>query len=138
MGVVNAIGIEPSRTTILVVDDHAGFRRFARAFLQSEGFDVVGEAADGQGAIEAASALRPDAILLDVQLPDLDGFEVTRRVLESAHGGAPAVVLVSSREANDYGERVGTSGARGFLPKAELSSATLHALIGDGTTRSAG
>ena len=118
------------RKTILLVDDHAGFRAFARKFLESEGFDVVGEAADGAAAIDAARALLPDAMLLDVQLPDIDGFEVTRQVLERAEA-PPAVVLVSSREAKDFGDRVHSSGARGFIPKVELSGSALHALLAE-------
>ena len=113
-----------------MVDDHPGFRAFARAFLESEGFEVVGEAADGAGAIDAATTLRPEAMLLDVQLPDIDGFEVARQILAGA-GVRPAVVLTSSREARDFGERVGSSGARGFIPKVELTGPALHALIGE-------
>jgi len=117
--------------TVLIVDDHAGFRTFARTFLEAAGLDVIGEAADGSAAVEAAARLRPDVVLLDVLLPDLDGFEVARQILGGAHH--PAVVLTSTREAADYGQRVERSGARGFIGKAELSRQRLEALLwGDG------
>jgi DNA-binding NarL/FixJ family response regulator len=115
-------------TTVLIVDDHPSFRSSAHALLEAEGFDVVCEAEDGESAIEAAARLRPDIVLLDVQLPDIDGFEVAKR-LTSADGGGPSVVLVSSRELSDYGPLVDGSGARGFLPKNELSGAAVAALV---------
>ena len=94
-------------TTVLIVDDHATFRASARLLLESEGFEVVGEAADGESAIEQTTSLSPDLILLDVQLPDIDGFEVASRVTRI--DGAPAVVLISSRERGDFGPLVQTS-----------------------------
>jgi DNA-binding NarL/FixJ family response regulator len=114
-------------TTVLIVDDHPSFRGTARALLESEGFEVVGEAADGASAVEAAKSLRPDVMLLDVYLPDTDGFEVA--ALLTRNGRAPAIVLTSSRDARDFGPLVEQSGARGFIPKAELSGATLAALL---------
>ena len=112
---------------LLIVDDHPGFRRFARALLESEGFDVVGEAADGASAIEAAKALKPNVILLDVQLPDIDGFEVASQLTQN--GSSPAIVMTSSRDACDFGSLVKQSGARGFIPKAELSAKALSDLL---------
>ena len=114
-------------TTVLIVDDHPSFRASAHAVLEAEGFEVVGEAEDGASAIEAVSRLHPDVVLLDVQLPDIDGFEVTRRLM--AVDGAPSVVLVSSRDSSDFGPLVARSGARGFVPKAELSGARIHELL---------
>ena len=114
-------------TTVLIVDDHPSFRATARALLLAEGYEVVGEAPDGESAVEAAKALRPDLVLLDVQLPDIDGFEVARRL--RANGSAPAIVLTSSRDASEFGSLVDESGARGFVPKAELSGAAIAALI---------
>jgi DNA-binding NarL/FixJ family response regulator len=113
---------------ILIVDDHPSFRSTARVLLQAEGFEVVGEAEDGDSAVRAAQELRPDVVLLDVQLPDFDGFEVARR-LATMNGGSPAVILTSSRDAADFGPLVEQSGARGFVPKAELSGPALAALL---------
>jgi DNA-binding NarL/FixJ family response regulator len=114
-------------TTVLIVDDHATFRASARLLLESEGFEVVGEAADGGSAIEQSASVAPDLILLDVQLPDIDGFEVATRVTDRE--GAPAVILISSREGRDFGPLVEASGARGFVAKAELSGESLRALL---------
>jgi DNA-binding NarL/FixJ family response regulator len=114
-------------TTVLIVDDHPSFRGTARALLESEGFDVVGEAADGASAIEATESLRPDVVLLDVYLPDIDGFKVAATLTKN--GRAPAIVMTSSRDAHDFGPLVEQSGARGFIAKAELSGATLSALL---------
>ena len=113
--------------TVLIVDDHPSFRLTARALLESEGFEVVGEAQDGAAGIEAALRLRPDVLLLDVQLPDIDGFAVAEQL--TRNGWSPAIVLTSSRDLSDFGSLVAQSGARGFVPKAELSAATLSALL---------
>jgi DNA-binding NarL/FixJ family response regulator len=110
--------------SLLIVDDHAGFRSWAGEVLAQEGFRVVGEAADGASAIDAVRALRPQVVLLDIQLPDMDGFEVARRL-----DGASAIVLTSSRAAADYGPRLGGTGVVGFLPKAELSGAALDEVL---------
>jgi DNA-binding NarL/FixJ family response regulator len=116
-------------TTVLIVDDHATFRASARLLLECEGFEVVGEAEDGGTAIAQTSALAPDVVLLDVQLPDINGFEVASRVTGSA--SAPAVILISSRDGSDFGPLIEASGARGFVPKADLSGETLRALLND-------
>ena len=113
--------------TFLVVDDHPSFRKTARVLLESEGFVVVGEAADGATAIEAARSLRPDVVLLDVVLPDIDGFEVAAAL--GRNGDPPLIVLISSHDPRDYGSLVAESGARGFISKADLSPATLTALL---------
>ena len=117
-------------SSVLIVDDHEGFRAWARAFLETHGYRVVGEAADGAEAVNAVGRLRPDVVLLDIHLPDVDGFEVARRVAEEP--GAPAVVLVSSRELIDFGSRVAESGVRGFISKEDLSGETLHAVLSRG------
>jgi DNA-binding NarL/FixJ family response regulator len=112
---------------VLIVDDHEGFRESARALLEAEGFAVVGDAADGAGAIAEVARLRPEVVLLDVQLPDVDGFAVAGRL--AAGADPPRVVLISSREAAAYGPRLGTAPVCGFLAKRELSGAALAALV---------
>ncbi|HEX6390449.1 MAG TPA: response regulator transcription factor, partial [Solirubrobacteraceae bacterium] len=100
-------------TTVLIVDDHPTFRATARMLLEAEGYDVIGEAPDGTSGIEAAGVLAPDLVLLDVNLPDLDGFSVAQRI--TGRNGAPVVVLTSSRDSSDFGPLVAGSGARGFI-----------------------
>lgn len=114
--------------TILIVDDHPSFRRSARALLEAEGFEVVGEAKSGGSAIEAARRLHPDVVLLDIQLPDRSGFDVCSSLL-ALNGERPEIVLVSSRDASDYGRLIAASGARGFVPKAELSGEAVSMLL---------
>jgi DNA-binding NarL/FixJ family response regulator len=113
---------------VLIVDDHPSFRAFARDLLESEGFVVVGESEDGDSGLRSALSLRPDVVLMDVQLPDLSGFEVTRRLLTRIDA---KVVLVSTRDESDYGDDIESSGAVGFVPKAELSGARIRHLMGD-------
>ena len=115
------------RPTLLIVDDHAGFRASARALLEAEGFDVIGEAADGAQALRAVAELQPEIVLLDIQLPGLDGIQVAGQLA----GGAdpPAVVLVSSRDAAAYGPRLRGTAVRGFIPKSALSGEALAALV---------
>jgi DNA-binding NarL/FixJ family response regulator len=115
-------------SSVLIVDDHPSFRATARLLLEAEGWVVVGEAEDGERALTRCAELEPDVVLLDVNLPDIDGFDVAARL--TAHEGAPAVVLTSSRDGTDFGPLVARSGARGFLPKADLSGAALTRLAG--------
>jgi DNA-binding NarL/FixJ family response regulator len=112
--------------TILIVDDHASFRESARSLLEEEGFEVVGEAENGVTALRLASELRPDVVLLDVQLPDFDGFEVAERLRRL--DPAPEVILTSSRD--EYAPLVGASAARAFVRKDELSGDTLASALG--------
>jgi DNA-binding NarL/FixJ family response regulator len=119
----------PMGATLLIVDDHDGFRRFARAVLEAEGFDVVGEASTGFAGITAAAELRPDVVLLDVMLPDLDGFAVCERM--TIDDVALDVVLMSSRDVSNYRQSLERSKARGFIPKGELSGAAVTALLGE-------
>jgi len=114
--------------TVVVVDDHPGFRRMARRMLVEAGFDVIGEAVDGEAAVGEVVRLRPQLVLLDIQLPGIDGFAVARRVAEAGTGAV--VVLTSSRSASDYGSRLAHSPAIGFLPKDELSGPALVGLLG--------
>jgi DNA-binding NarL/FixJ family response regulator len=113
--------------TVLIVDDHPSFRASARTLLEAEGFEVVGEAEDGETALRAAERLQPDLVLLDVQLPDLDGFRISARLKQMAN--PPLVILTSSRDGADYGHCIEGCGARGFVPKAELSGAAIAALV---------
>jgi DNA-binding NarL/FixJ family response regulator len=113
--------------TILIVDDHPSFRASARVVLESEGFDVVGEAADGASALQECCRLKPQVVLLDVQLPDIDGFDVCQQITK--HNGAPDVIMTSSRDSSDFGPLVTTSGACGFVPKAELSGERVQELL---------
>ena len=112
--------------SVLIVDDHAEFRRSARAMLEAQGFEVVGEAIDGASALIGAARLQPRLVLLDVQLPDLDGFEVAARLADSSD--PPAVILTSTRAASSYRRRLATSPVLGFIAKAELSGEALAAL----------
>ena len=112
--------------TVLIVDDHAEFRRTARALLEAEGFEVVGEAADGESAILEARRLQPRLVLLDIQLPDLDGFQLAARL--AAAREPPTVVLTSSRGASSYRRRLAQS-SLAFIPKSELSGEALAALV---------
>jgi DNA-binding NarL/FixJ family response regulator len=119
---------------VLIVDDHATFRSLARRLLAASGFQVVGEVAGGADALDAVRDLAPDVVLLDIQLQDVDGFTVAEELADRA--GAPIVVLVSSRARLDYGPRVDTSPAQGFIAKADLSGETLRRVI-DGPPRAA-
>lgn len=113
---------------VLIVDDHPSFRATASAVLAADGFEVVGEAEDGRSALEAVARLEPDLVLLDVQLPDTDGFTVAME-LRRHNGTGPVVVLTSSHDASDFGPIVGRCGAAAFVPKAELSGAALRAVL---------
>jgi DNA-binding NarL/FixJ family response regulator len=110
-------------TTVLIVDDHPGFRRAARILLEAEGYAVAGESATGVEALEAAARLHPNVVLLDIGLPDLDGVEVSARLTRD--DPSRAVVLTSTRDATECDPLVKSCGARGFIPKSELSGATL-------------
>ena len=113
--------------TVLIVDDHAGFRASARALLEADGFEVVGEAADGPEALEQARRLGPQVVLLDVQLPGLDGFAVADRL--AVLPAAPTVVLISSRGPGAFRGRLAATTARGFITKAEFSGESLSLVL---------
>jgi two-component system response regulator EvgA len=114
-------------STILIVDDDPRFRTQARNVLVADGFDVIGEAADGASGLEAARALQPDFVLLDIGLPDVEGFEVAR--LLTVNGQASRVVLTSSRDARAYGRRLTNGHSLGFIPKERISGAAIRALV---------
>jgi len=113
--------------TVLIVDDHPGFRSVARMLLESDGWDVVGEADGVAAALAAARALHPDVLLVDVNLPDGDGFAVAEALRSDP--AAPRVVLTSSRDDAGYAGLARGSGAQGFIPKAQLSCGAIDALI---------
>ena len=114
--------------SLLIVDDHADFRAGARALLELDGFRVLGEAADGESALEAVRRLRPQVVLLDVQLPGMDGFAVADRI--TAGDNPPVVVLTSSRAVEAFRSRLRKAhSVRGFIAKADLSGECLSALL---------
>jgi two-component system nitrate/nitrite response regulator NarL len=115
------------RRTVLIVDDHPPFRAAARALLEAGGFAVVGEAADGAEALAGVAELGPEVVLLDIQLPDLDGFAVARQL--AADGFTAAVVLTSSRSAASFRRRLAANPGLTFIPKSELSGPTLAAAV---------
>ena len=112
---------------VLIVDDHEGFRASARRMLEADGFEVVAEAGSGAEALQAADTWRPELVLLDVHLPDMQGFEVAEHL--RVNGSAPAIVLTSSHDASDLGPLVERSGAHGFVPKSELSGEALRRIL---------
>jgi DNA-binding NarL/FixJ family response regulator len=114
--------------TVLIVDDHAAFRAGARAVLEADGYNVVGEAPDGQRGLDAVQTLNPDVVLLDVRLPDMDGFTVAGRL--AACGCGSAVIVTSSSDDPLYRERAQNSGARGFVAKHDVCGAALDRLLG--------
>jgi two-component system response regulator EvgA len=113
--------------SILIVDDHPSCRAAFRVVLENDGFEVVGEAGDGASAVAAAEELQPEVVLLDVQLPDTDGFAVAAELTKN--GSGPQIVLTSSRDAVDFGPLIAESGARGFIPKAEVSADRVTSLL---------
>ena len=115
--------------TVLIVDDHATFRTMARALLEADGYEVIGEARDGREGIEAMRTLHPDVVLLDVRLPDLDGFDIAAIMTGNGHG--PAVIVTSSSDDPLYPDRAIGSGAHGFLAKHDVCGAALDRLLGE-------
>jgi DNA-binding NarL/FixJ family response regulator len=117
----------PPASRVLIVDDHPWFRGAARTLLHSGGFEVVGEAATITEGLRAIQAVRPDLVMLDIHLPDGDGIDCAATIAQLAD--PPAVVLVSAREAVEFGARLTASTACGFIPKDDLSVASLRALL---------
>ena len=114
---------------VLVVDDHEGFRLAARVLLEEMGLDVIGEADSGESALETFERFKPDIVLLDIQLPGMDGIDVARKLFDAGHSAV--IVLTSSREAEDYGARLRALPDAVFIGKTDLSSAALAAAIGE-------
>ncbi len=113
--------------TILIVDDHPSFLASARLLLESQGFEVVGVARDGETALTETLRLAPDVVLLDIRLPDIDGFEVATRLRDA--GTPSTIILTSSRDASDFGPLIAESGADGFVSKLDLTGDAVLALI---------
>lgn len=114
--------------TVVIVDDHAGFRAQIRRLLEAAGYDVIGEAADGASGLTAALELRPGLVLLDVQLPDMSGFDVAERLAEQL--ADTAVVMISTRNASDYRDRLAMRPTLRFISKADLSIPALADVLG--------
>lgn len=117
-------------SSVLIVDDHDTFRALARAVLEASGYTVAGEASDGESALRTAAEVDPDIVLLDIQLPDTDGFAVAESLAQLAH--PPAIVLVSTRAEDAYRQRLNEAPALGFVNKSDFSSNALAALVGPG------
>jgi DNA-binding NarL/FixJ family response regulator len=118
------------RPRIVIVDDDPTFLATVRRLLEDEGFDVVGEALTGQDGVATAAEIDPDLVLVDVGLPDIDGFEVVERIAAGSH--APPVVLTSIRSADDFANLIDDSSARGFLTKDEITGDALRAILQEG------
>ena len=114
-------------STILIVEDHPSFLAVARFLLETDGFVVVGVATDGASAVRETLRVSPEIVLLDVSLPDMDGFEVASQL--RAAGASSRIVFTSSRDGSDFGSQITDSGGSGFIPKAELSGEALRALV---------
>jgi DNA-binding NarL/FixJ family response regulator len=114
--------------TVLIIDDHEQFRALAGELLEQAGFEVVGEGCDAAAAVDLSLRLVPDVVLLDIGLPDRDGFEVALAL--AAQDDPPVVVLISSRDVSTYRTRLAGSPARAFLTKSELSGPRLTELLG--------
>ena len=120
--------INPVPPTTLIVDDHGSFRAGARRLLEAGGLEVIGEAADAASALAQVERLRPELVLLDIDLGADSGFDVARRL--TAGEGGPAVILISSHEYSDFGGEIAACGATGFVAKDELSIASVCRVMG--------
>jgi DNA-binding NarL/FixJ family response regulator len=119
---------KPTAVRVLIVDDQLSFRRAARGVVElTSGFEVAGEVSSGEASVEAARALRPDLVLMDVHLPGIDGLEASRRITSAAVGTSPVIFLLSTYEAAEFAERTATCGAAAYLPKAEFGPERLSA-----------
>jgi len=120
---------KPPVGTLVVVDDHAGFRQVVSAMLTAAGWQVIGEASTGAAAPDMIMRLAPDLVLLDVVLPDMDGFAVAEHL--AAAGCRSAVVLISGHDRSDFEGRVRAAPVRGFLAKEMISGQALARLLSD-------
>jgi DNA-binding NarL/FixJ family response regulator len=115
--------------TVVIVDDNDRFRGRMRMLLDCQGYEVIGEAGDGASGERLVREMRPDVTLLDVQLPDTDGFALAERL--RAEGNDTSVVMISTRDASDYGGAVAACGALGFIAKSELGGEALRTVLQD-------
>jgi len=112
---------------VLIVDDQAPFRLAARAVVEAtDGFDVVGEVETGEAALDAARELRPDLVLMDVNLPGMSGLDATRMILAEGDEPRPLVIVFSTYEPAEYASRAAEAGAVGYITKSELSPERLE------------
>ena len=114
-------------STVVLVDDHVGFRRWARRVLEDEGLQIVGEAADVAQALDRVREVQPDIAVVDINLPDGDGFGLAEQL--AAFDAPPLVVLTSSHDPAELEPLIARSTARGFVPKDGLSRAAIEALL---------
>jgi DNA-binding NarL/FixJ family response regulator len=130
---VNALGSPPRRrddhvvtdVRVLIVDDQLPFREASRMVVEmTDGFEVAGEAVNGEEAVDMAASLRPDLVLMDVQMPGIDGLEATRRIMSL--DDPPHVLVMSTHESGSYEEPALAAGAIGFLPKSMFSMDALE------------
>ncbi|MEO7804145.1 MAG: response regulator transcription factor [Actinomycetota bacterium] len=113
-------------TRVLIVDDQAPFREAARAVVElTDGFEVAGEAETGEDAVETARTLDPDLVLMDVNLPGINGLEATKLIL--AESNRIVILVLSTYEAEEYAPRVAETGAAAYIPKADFGPDTLSA-----------
>lgn len=120
-------------TKVLIVDDQEPFRLAARAVVEmTDGFEVAGEAETGEAAVDAARTFGPDLVLMDVNLPGIDGIEATRRILQESQGRV-VVLMVSTYEAEEYAPRAAEAGAAAYIPKSEFDPDRLEAAWADAT-----
>jgi DNA-binding NarL/FixJ family response regulator len=112
--------------SVLIVDDHDAFREFVARLLMADGLQIVGQAGDGESALETMRATHPNLVLLDVQLPGIDGFDVAKQLAQEPE--PPAIVMTSTRDARDYGSRLEHAPVVGFIPKQNISAAAISVL----------
>jgi DNA-binding NarL/FixJ family response regulator len=108
---------------VLIVDDQEPFRVAARAVVElTEGFEIAGESATGEDSVEAVRELEPDLVLMDLNLPGINGLDATRQILADGTRRRPVVVVVlSTYEAAEFGDQAVAAGAASFISKSEFS-----------------
>ncbi len=114
-------------TTVLIVDDHAAYRSALRATLEHDGFEVIGESPDGERALVDVALAGPDIVLLDIQLPGIDGFEVADRLC--GRPDRPIVILISSRRSVEFSDLLVARPWLRFLAKDQLSGEAVRELV---------